>query len=333
MVKGGLIAKARAAMGENDDPDRKLEGFVSTVKVSAHNHSLSKVNKILKEDFELCAHVCYLLETGKLQHKVSAGTLPASCNKWRLLRKEKRDDLVKKLWPNLVADADMFKKASSKDKRICERLLMRGLDVEWSSAIYSKDISELVASCRRRREEVGVTYENAFSADGTFDWVKHGQFDLVASTAGGSYTCIRHRRSGVQHDLADIGHTIDRTWYIGQNYDTRRATLSKGRIHIPIYKMLTKTDKAKAAPEMLQRVPGSTGRSPAKPSGQDSDDDGDDDNDISDSAPSEGEPEAVQVTPMAKRKSTKSPQEPAKRQRLSPPVAGNGSAVDPVSAS
>lgn len=61
MVKGGLIAKARAAMGENC----KLEGFVSTVNVSAHNHSLSKVNKILKEDFEICAHVCYLFETGK----------------------------------------------------------------------------------------------------------------------------------------------------------------------------------------------------------------------------------------------------------------------------
>lgn len=145
-----------AAATKAEPADRKLEGFVSTVKEKAHSHSLTKVHNMLKNDFELCSHVCYLLETGKLQHKTNAGQLPASCNKWRLLRKDKRDELVMKLWPHLFATGEAMSLATKKDKKISEHLIMRGLDVDWSSALYSKDINELRRAASERRDEVGV---------------------------------------------------------------------------------------------------------------------------------------------------------------------------------
>lgn len=322
------------------------------MKEKAHTHSLQKVHNMLKNDCELCSHVCYLLETGTLQHKNNAGQLLASCNKWRLLRKDKRDDLVKKLWPQLVPTDERMGAACKKDKQICEHLLLCGLDIDWSSALYSKDIMELRRLACARRDHVAAGFKE-LEKDGSMDWAKYGQWKLTKAAAT-STECKSIVHTGTTVDLSDIGHTIGEDWHILANWDTKRATLSKGRIHIGIFKLLGKNDKNIVKPEMFERVnqggkraglaqpgagDGKLGDSDA--SDGDHDDEADEaDEDDNDEASSEHENAADLAAraaaptrspkPSAKRSSSGALKEESctkKPRRLAPPANGNGSAV------
>lgn len=168
---------------------------------------------------------------------------------------------------------------------------------------------------------------------------------MEKSAGASSYNAIAHKRSGTKFDLSDIGHTIGGDWHILSNWDTRRATLSKGRIHIGIFKLLNKRDKELVKPQMLDRVNQVGKKSLAKTDGDnfgasggaegeaddgdDGDDREDDDNDKADSNEEQDEERApVQAaTPPARRAPAAKAESDGKRRRLLPPASGTGSAV------
>lgn len=153
---------------------------------------------------------------------------------------------------------------------------------------------------------------------------------------------ILHKRSGVSVDIADIGHQIGDDWFIGQNWDTTRATLSKGRIHITMFKLVPKSDRNKVKPEFLERVQKGPRSSPSE-TGQDAHGDPDDDED--DQAPDDdGNDDASEeesdtpgdarqppppAAPAAKRRRCDSEAATSGRKKikLSPLAHGDGSAL------
>jgi hypothetical protein len=246
----------------------QLEGFAEAVKIQGHRLTLDKVNQHLQQDSVLTTLVLHLIESGKLQQKKDmAGFLPASTNKFKLLKVERKLMLCKVVAPSIFNDEAQVKCMRKKDKAIFDKFLQCALAIDMQCAVFSREISILAQMCKDRSMELGNDFTKAQVQNGVVDFGAIGVFALVADEASGRVTHVVHKATKQQASLEDIGVAVDASWDIGCNWDTSKAILKKGKITMKLLSLFPRGVHEALKPMNLARVP-ATVRAPSLTSTQ-----------------------------------------------------------------
>lgn len=237
----------------------QIESLACSVRKHNHATQMKRVWEAMHKDSELTANLHYMVEMGKFSRSASGpsdGMLPQSCNKFSMMRADRKEAILRAILGSKLPKRDDLFKFRKNQKNFLDAALCSVLSVEITCAVFSKDMSELSRLCVRRAQEVKSPLLTMGSMAGGVDWQKHGAFKFV-NKVGGHYKQFLRVKSGDEVDLADFGHTVDDSWKFEKNWDTWKAKIVTGKVAMLCFKLFDKeVHKSKAfRPLRLPRVP------------------------------------------------------------------------------
>lgn len=261
--------------------DGQMDAMAESVRRHNHRRQMDCVIEAMSKDPELTSNLAYVVETGRLARRMADGDaqLPTSCNKWSMIKVDMKRRICSCVFPDIVGDEPNAKAMQKADKNIWNTLLQLGLHVDLGSAVYSKNVSQLIRTARLRHLEIQNSPLHALKGPVVeVDLKTHGVYRLNFGEDGKA-TTVQHVIARVTASLVDIGHTIDSTWELTYNADVLKARLGKGKLSMLVYKLFDKElcEAPFFRPEILARVPGVSGKSASSSDsghGREKDDDG-----------------------------------------------------------
>lgn len=216
-----------------------------------------KIDQYFEDDPRLALRVAHMLDTGKLQTKAEgegvgdSEPIPASCNKYNLLRKERWQLILENIDPKrFAAEATEF---LTKDDIM--RLGCFALCVDKSCALPQTkgNMQVLLEYTKQRYIEYGrrldgMEFQQSGERAVAPDWANHGAFRFGKDGAGNQTRLIHLNGASVPMPTAPMG-----SYSLKNNYDERDALVVDTRTEMEkkAIKYFDKTDARKQIPEYL----------------------------------------------------------------------------------
>lgn len=237
----------------------QLETLATTVRKHHHATQMRKVWDAMMKDSELTANLHYMVETGKFARSAAAGAegmLPQSCNKFSMMRADRKEALLRQLLGKKLPGPEVLKHIRKKQKNFFDALLCSLLNIEITCAVFTKDLAELTRICKDRAKDVKSPMLKVASMSSGIDWQAHGVYQWVKNERG-AIVKLKHVQSTAEVDLSDFGHQVDDTWKFDRNWDTWKCRLVKGKVAMLAFKLFEKHvyKSGNFKPLRLSRVP------------------------------------------------------------------------------
>lgn len=200
----------------------QLETLATMVRKHHHATQMRKGWGAMMKDSELTANLHYMVETGKFARSVAAGAegmLPQSCNKFSMMRADRKEALLRQLLGKKLPSSDVLKNIRKKQKNFFDALLCSLLNIEITCAVFTKDLAELTRICKDRAKEVKSPMLKVANMSSGIDWQAYGVYQWVKNERG-AIVKLKHVQSTEEVDLSDFGHQVDDTWKFDRTWDT-----------------------------------------------------------------------------------------------------------------
>lgn len=248
-------SKRRRLLAKGPGNEKAMEGFAKNLQIEQHREALKKVLGYLEKDADLTTRTLFMLESGKLAPAAtaSAGCLPPSSNKFRLIHADAKHDLVTHLI-RVPQTMDFLRAAKKTDKTLWDKVLQFGLRIHMNCAVFSKTIVVLHDKAAERHAAIGHPLANLKITGGEVQWSECGAWSYGPAGAA-AYTFVETKNPDIRVDLACVGQSIDGTWTIDRNWDVSTACVKKGRYSEKIWRFLSDAQREQLQPLCHDRVP------------------------------------------------------------------------------